>query len=396
MRRAIALIAIVLVSVNLRPGASAPGPVLAEIRDGLGMSAGVAGALTGLPGLCFGLIGLLAVSLARRTGATFGIAIGITAVAAGLLLRSLAQSPAVFLLFSALALGGMALGNVLVPAWIKAHPSGQVLLQTIYGTGLMVGGAAASLLTAPAQAALGGWRPALAMWGVTAISAIPVWLWLGVREHRLPADHRAPMTPPDRRLLGSPTTLALTVMFGIQSMEAYVQFGWLPQIYRDAGLSAGAAGSLTALLTGVGFIGGLLMPAVIEGGRWLRAWSVSFGLTLIAGYAGLILAPATVPWLWAILLGLSGFAFPTAIALITARTRAPAVTAQVSGVVQPLGYLLAAVGPFLVGVVHAATGGWTPILIALAVCGIPLSWTAVRVAGPGFVDDELAPQLARG
>ena len=44
------------------------------------------------------------------------------------------------------------------------------------------------------------------------------------------------MVAPNLGLLASPTTFALTLMFGIQSMHAYVQFGWLPQIYRDAGL----------------------------------------------------------------------------------------------------------------------------------------------------------------
>ncbi|MEI2778217.1 MAG: MFS transporter [Tetrasphaera sp.] len=389
MRRSFALIAIVLVAVNLRPGATSPGPVLAELQDGLGMSEGLAGALTGLPGLCFGVIGLLAVTLARLVGTTFGIGIGLVAVVAGLLLRSLARDPGVFLVLSALALGGMALGNVLVPAWIKSHPAQQVLLQTVFGAGLMVGGASAALLTAPVADSGGGWRPALGLWGLPAALAVPLWLWLGIREHRLPADHRSPLAQPNLGLVRSPTTVALTAMFGIQSMQAYVQFGWLPQIYRDAGLSAAAAGSLTALLTGIGFLGALSMPSIIERGRGLRAWMASFGVLLIAGYLGLFLAPATLPWLWAVLLGVSGFAFPTAMALLTARTRDPAVTAQVSGFVQPIGYLLAALGPFGVGLLHAATGGWTLVLIVLAAFGIPLSWFSVRLAGPTFVDDEL-------
>ena len=138
-RLIVPLVAVVLVSLNLRPGASVPGPLLSEIRSGLGMSAGLAGVLTGLPGLCFGLIGLLAVTLARRIGTTAGIALGLVAVAIGQILRAGTGNAWVFLALSVVALGGMALGNVLVPAWIKTHEQGQVLLQTIYGTGLMIG-----------------------------------------------------------------------------------------------------------------------------------------------------------------------------------------------------------------------------------------------------------------
>ena len=113
---ALLVAAVVLVSVNLRPGASSVGPVLQEVRDGLGMSAGVAGAVTGLPGLCFGLAGALAVGLARRIGMTAGIALGLVAAAAGLVLRVLTESVPLFLVLTAVALAGMAVGNVLVPA----------------------------------------------------------------------------------------------------------------------------------------------------------------------------------------------------------------------------------------------------------------------------------------
>jgi CP family cyanate transporter-like MFS transporter len=187
----------------------------------------------------------------------------------------------------------------------------------------------------------------------------------------------------------SPTAIALTVLFGVQSMHAYVQFGWLPQIYRDAGLSASSAGALQALLSGVGIAGALLMPTVIARNHGLRPLGMSFGILLTLGYAGLLVAPATVPWLWALLLGFSGLAFPTAIALITARTRHPSVTAQLSGFVQPVGYALAALGPFLVGLLHDATGDWDLVLVLLALTGVPLALAGLRVARQTFVDDEI-------
>ena len=105
--------AVALVSVNLRPGASSIGPVLEEVRIGLGMDAGLAGALTGLPGLVFGLAGALAVAFARKVGMTAGIAIGLVAVVAGLLLRVMTGSVPVFLLLTVVALAGI--------AWLASH-----------------------------------------------------------------------------------------------------------------------------------------------------------------------------------------------------------------------------------------------------------------------------------
>lgn len=388
----LAAAAIVLLSVNLRPGASSVGPVLEELRTGLGMGGTVAGLMTALPGLCFGAVGLVAVGLARRIGVTAGIFWSIAAIAVGLVTRVLTGSTAVFLVTTALALAGMAVCNVLVPAWIKRHSSdGGVLLMTIYGAGLTLGGALGSLLAAPiAGASDWGWRAALGVWGVVAVVALLPWLPVLVGERRARRG-RAPLPRvAEARIASSPTALALTVLFGIQSMNAYVQFGWLPQIYRDAGLSAVYAGALIALLTTLGVVGGLVMPTVIDRSTTLAPWMIAMGALNVAGYAGLLLAPATVPWLWAVLLGLAGFAFPTTIALITARTRDPRVTARLSGFVQPVGYMLAAIGPMLVGLIYGATGGWTIVLVLLMASGVALALTGLRVARPVFVDDELA------
>lgn len=383
------LAAVALVSVNLRPGASSVGPVLEELRTGLGMSAAVAGAVTGLPGLVFGLAGGVAVAFARRVGMTAGIAIGLAAAALGLLVRVTTDDVTVFLLLTVLGLAGMAVGNVLVPAWIKAHGHA-VALMTVYGTGLVVGATLSSLATAPITGAAGSWRAGLGTRGLLAALAVPLWGWLAVRERRSPAEHEVSGdAAPSGRIIHSPTAVALTVLFGVQSMHAYVQFGWLPQVYRDAGISPSHAGALQALLSGVGIAGALVLPTVIARGRGLRALAVSFGVLLALGYTGLVVAPATLPWLWALMLGYSGLAFPTAIALIAARTRHPTVTAQLSGFVQPVGYALAAIGPFLVGLVHEATGGWTLVLVLLALTSVPLTVAGVRVARPTYVDDEI-------
>lgn len=395
MGPALALVAIIFISVNLRPGASSVGPVLEEVRTGLGMSPAVAGVMTALPGLCFGLFGLIAVAVARRVGTSVGISLGLLTVVLGLVLRTVTGSVVLFLVLTMLALAGMALGNVLVPAWIKGRPD-VIRLMTFYSAGLTLGGATAAGLAAPVSRFVGeqsaglGWRVSLGLWGVAAVAALTPWLVIAWRERSTHADQRrAGTSSGGGRLTRSRTAMALTLLFGVQSMNAYVQFGWLPQIYRDAGLSATYAGLLVSMLTAIGILGGLLMPTVIARSRTLAPWMVAFGLLLVAGYTGLLIAPATTPWLWAGLLGLSGFAFPMAITLITARSRDPRVTARLSGFVQPVGYMLAAIGPFVVGLIYEATGGWTLVLLLLMASGIAMSGAGLRVSRESFVDDEL-------
>ncbi|WP_109474495.1 MFS transporter [Ornithinimicrobium cavernae] len=388
----LALVATILIAINLRPGASSVGPVLEEVMAGLGMSTGTAGFVTALPGLCFGAVGAVAVLLARRVGMTTGIFLGLLAVVVGLVARAAIDSTLLFLLLSALALGGAAIGNVLVPAWIKRHSTdGGVRLMTVYSVGLTLGGAAAAALVAPVSAASGlGWRAALGSWGIVALAAAVPWGLIALRERQTPGGRgsRTRAASPGR-IANSPTAIALAVLLGIQAMNAYIQFGWLPQIYRDAGLSAGYAGILMSLLTSLTLIGALMMPTVIARSPSLKPWMYGFGVLLVIGNGGLLLAPATAPWLWAMILGVSGFAFPTAITMITARSRDPQVTARLSGFVQPLGYVLAAIGPFVVGLLYQATGGWTIVLLLLMASGVVLTLAGLRVARPTWVDDEL-------
>ena len=382
------VVGVVLISINLRPGATSIGPLLEEIGTGLGFSSTTAGVLTALPGFTFAIAGAGAVGLARRIGLSRGITLGVAALVVTLLSRLPTDSALVFVLLSAIGLAGMGLGNVLVPAWIKRHSGdGGVRLMTVYSMGLTVGGASAPLVVAPlAEVAPGEWRGALGLWGLVALVALLPWLIISVRDR----VHRRTDSAVSGRLVHSPTALALTALFGMQSMNAYVQFGWLPQIYRDASLPSSSAGALTSIVAGLGVGGGLLMPTVIHRSRDLSAWMVGFGALAIGGYLGLLLAPTTLPWLWAVLLGLSGFAFPTAIALITARTRDSRITAQLSGFVQPVGYLLAGIGPFVVGAIHATTGGWALVLGLLAMSGVGITLFGLRVARPVFVDDEMA------
>ena len=85
------------------------------------------------------------------------------------------------------------------------------------------------------------------------------------------------------------------------------------------------------------------------------------------GYAGLVLAPVAGAWLWAVVIGTATATFPVALTLIGLRARTSAGTAALSGFTQSVGYLIAAVGPFGVGVLHDLTGGWTVPLVTLAV-----------------------------
>ena len=381
------LVGIVVLSFNLRPTAVSVGPVLAELRGSFDMSGPVAGLLTSLPVVAFAVFGALAPAAARHVGLHRVTLLAILAAVAGLLGRAITGSEALFLLLSLLALGGMAMANVLLPSLVKLHfPDRIGQVTAIYTTALSVGLTAALVLTVPLSDALGGWRWGLGTWALLAVLAAAPWVALVAHDRHL---EDTPRNITYRQVARTRLGQAMALFFGLQSLQAYAIFGWFAQLWRDSGYSATVAGLLAGLLAATAIPLSLLLPNVLARTADPRRVLVPVILAYPLGYVGLMVAPSSLALAWAIVVGAATATFPLILTLIGLRARTPEGTATLSAFTQSTGYLLAALGPFLVGVVHDATGGWTWPLVLLLVLVIPLLPLAAYVSRPVMLEDQL-------
>jgi MFS transporter, CP family, cyanate transporter len=385
--RGLVVVGIAVLGFNLRPAAVSVGPVLDEIRTGLSMSPVAVGVLTSLPVLAFALFGGAAPALARLVGVHRLTLLSLVSVVVGLGVRSVVGSVPLFLLFSLMGLAGMAAANVLLPSLVKLHFPGRVgLMTSIYTTALAIGLTSSSALTVPISDAGGSWRWGLGAWMLTAlVAAVP---WLGLVRHD--TTLRAARSSVGLRAIAR-TRLgwAMALTFALQSTQAYSIFGWFAQLFRDTGYTASEAGLLLAVVTGISIPLSFAVP--YAAGR--IANHTILLLCLLAcyasGYVGLLVAPATATWLWAALVGAGTSIFPLVLAQIGLRARTAEGTAALSGFTQSIGYLLAAPGPFLVGVLYHGTGGWHAPLVLLLGLTAALTVTALLVARSQYVEDQL-------
>ncbi|MCB0896801.1 MAG: MFS transporter [Nocardioides sp.] len=361
--------------------------MLAELRAGFDMSGPVAGLLTSLPVVAFAVFGALAPAAAGRVGLHRVTLLAILAAVAGLLGRAVTGSETLFLLLSLLALGGMAVANVLLPSLVKLHfPDRIGLVTAIYTTALSVGLTAALVLTVPISDALGGWRWGLGTWALLAVLAAVPWVALVAHDRHLDTT---PRTIGYRQVARTRLGQAMALFFGLQSLQAYAIFGWFAQLWRDSGYSATTAGLLAGLLAATAIPLSLVLPNVLA--RTADPRRVLFAVVLAypVGYVGLMVAPYSLALAWAIVVGAATATFPLILTLIGLRARTPEGTAALSAFTQSTGYLLAALGPFLVGVVHDATGGWTWPLVLLLALALPLLPLAAYVSRPLMLEDQL-------
>ncbi len=389
--RILVLVGIVVLAFNLRPAAVSVGPVLDEIRGGLDMSGTEAGVLTSLPVLAFAVFGALAPRIARLLGTHRLTLLALLCVVVGLLWRSHVEGVVPFLALSLTALAGMATANVLLPSLVKAHfPDRVGLLTSLYSTALACGLTLASVATVPISDAAGGWRDGLAAWSLTAAIAVVPWIALVRHDRPLPGPEGEGHSPIGLLAVArTPLGIQMGLFFGLQSLHAYAIFGWFAAIFRDAGFSPAEAGALLGVITGVSIPLSLVLPSVAA--RMTNQSPLVWALVACypVGYVGMIVAPAQGALLWAVLIGIGTCTFPLILTQIGLRARTAAGTAALSGFTQSTGYLLAALGPFGMGLLHDLTGGWTVPLAALIALCVPLLVTGLAVSRPGYIEDHL-------
>ncbi|MFB9310363.1 CP family cyanate transporter-like MFS transporter [Agromyces hippuratus] len=389
--RTLALIGIVLVAFNLRTAVASLSPILGQLEAEMPLAPAVVGFLGMLPPLCYALFGILTPMVAKRLGLELTLVIALVALSVGLAGRGLAGSALWLVAASAVTFAAIGVGNVLLPPLVKRYfPDRIGLVTTIYVTAMSVSTFTPPLVAVPVADAA-GWRVSLGEWAfVAAISLVP---WIAMLLH---PKRQAPEALPEeadpgllRYALRSPLAWSLTIVFAVSGFNAYAAFAWLPTILHDiAGVSPAEAGALLSLYAAMGLPAGLLVPLLAARYGKVGLLVAVAVATFVVGYLGLLLVPGWATWLWVALAGIGPLLFPLALVLINLRTRTHAGSVALSGFVQSGGYLIVAVGPLVVGLLHEATGGWTwPILFLLA-SAVPAAIAGVVVARPQYLEDE--------
>lgn len=367
-------LAVMLVAASMRSPVTSLGALLADVQEGLGLAPALAGALTSLPALVFGFVGAGVPFLLRRLPTGQAITASMVMIAVGTAARG-AGSTAWLLVGTLVAMAGIAIVNVLLPVVVRSgFPSREGLMTGLYVAALQVGAASGASLSVPIADAAGGWQAGLAWWAAPALIGSVAWL----SSSRMASSHgrrdAAGSTLTWSRLVRDRTAVSLTLLFGIQSAVAYVMMGWLPTVFREAGLSPAAAGAMLAIAIVVATPAGLVLPTWVARRPDQRAFVWIVAGPWAVGFVGLIVAPTTVPYVWAALIGIGLASFPVALLLMGLRSATAADTRQVSAFAQGIGYLVALPAPLLFGVLRDATGSWTLPLVVLLALLLPLMW----------------------
>jgi CP family cyanate transporter-like MFS transporter len=375
---ALLVAAIILLGLNLRPILAAIGPLLDSIQASTGISNADAGLLTTVPVFAMGVCALAGAQLQRRLGVARGIGLGIAIIAAACALRWPLHGSSGLIATAALGGLGIALVQALLPAFIKRHfPERAGQLMGFYTTGIMGGAAIAAASASPLAQSL-GWQALLALWALPAVAA--ALLWRRACAARVEVSGGAGASLP----VGSGRAWLLMVFFGIGTGAYTLVLAWLPPFYTELGWSAADSGLLLGALTLVEVLAGLVISSIVHRFPDRRILLLGVLLSVLAGLACLIVAPAQLALPAVILLGCGiGALFPLSLIVSMDHVRDPAGAGALLGFVQGGGYIIASSMPFIAGLIRQHSSSLAQAWMVMAGGVVLLLLIALRFAPGG-------------
>lgn len=360
------IIGIIFIAVNLRAPLTSVGSLVGLIRDDLHISNTLAGMITTLPLLAFALFSPIVPKLGRKYGEEVIILISIIFLTIGVMLRSLSGVATLYIGTAVLGLA-ISVSNVLLPSLIKREfPTRIGLMTGVYSISMNLLGAIASGISVPIAVGLGfGWQGALVIWGILSFVSILFWLPQIKRRNAKTATVHNQMADSNVNLWRSALAWQVTLFMGLQSMVFYVLIAWLPEILKEQGISSDQSGWLLSIMQLALLPFTFIVPIIAGRMSSQRSLVTIMAILLLTGTLGLLYGSPNLIVLWIIILGIGGgFAFGLAMMFFGLRTENARQAAELSGMAQSVGYLLAAIGPTLFGYLHDATNSWTiPLLL---------------------------------
>ncbi|MBW5033130.1 CynX/NimT family MFS transporter [Streptococcus pneumoniae] len=361
---------IILIGVSLRTPFTVLPIILGNISQGLEVEVSSLGILTSLPLLMFTLFSPFSTQLAQKIGLEHLFTYSLFFLTIGSLIR-LINLPLLYL--GTLMVGAsVAVINVLLPSLIQANQPKKIgFLTTLYVTSMGIATALASYLAVPITQA-SSWKGLILLLTLLCLATFLVWLPNHRYNHRL-----APQTKQKSQIkvMRNKQVWAIIIFSGFQSLIFYTAMTWLPTMSIHAGLSSHEAGLLTSILSLISIPFSMTIPSLTTS-LSTRNRQLMLTLVSLAGVVGIsmLFFPINnfIYWLAIhLLIGTATSAlFPYLMVNFSLKTSAPEKTAQLSGLSQTGGYILAAFGPTLFGYSFDLFHSWVPSVAALLLIDI--------------------------
>ncbi len=352
--RYIPLIALIIVSFNLRPALTSIAPLIEVMVADTGLARASVGLITTLPVLLMGIMASFSPRIAARWGLERSISAALALLTISLAMRIWADIPALLML-SAIGIGvGIAIAGTLMAAFIKQYFSNRLnTVLPFYTLSMTLGAALGLVLTLPLLSLFDDWRWAMAAWSFPALLAWIVWQPIVPPK----AKYKASIAP--KLPLRSVKAWLMTVLFALQSGIFYSLTTWLVSRYEESGSSLQQASGLASVFMFAGLGGAFLAPVLMHWVKRTHYLLIAVNSTVCMSLICVLLWPNQSPLLVCIILGVSLTSmFALAMILPIHEAETPFEAASLTSMMLTFGFCFGSLAPFLVGIARDYSGSY--------------------------------------
>lgn len=376
MKKYYLILAIVTVSLNLRPIITSVAPMLGIIQEELGMSGLMASLMTTLPVLCMGLFSPVATKLSDRIGLERAIFMAILIITIATAIRGIVSSEVILVVTALMSGIGISIAGPLISSFIKKYFPTKPALVSLYSASMTVGAAFASAFTLSIYTYTNhSMKTALSSWSIFGIIALVVWSLFIFKGRKQVSISNTKLPLRNKR------AILITLLFGLMSSMFYSVTAWISPIAVSMGYSQNESALLLTLFTLIQIPASLIVAAIVVKYNKRRTVLITLSFFEIIGLFLLLLQIYTVPAVLLIGIGAGGL-FPIVLMLPIVETNSPQEAGAWSAMNQGGGYIIASMGPLLVGTMQDYFGGFEAPLIAM------IAIASIMVVVQWFITDH--------
>lgn len=380
---------IILVSSNLRSPLTAVGPVLHQLEAALNLTHFQSSLLISIPLFMFATCSVLVSSFSNKLSINNLLLYALIFLNIGLFLRVLGPRWSLFI--GSIFIGlGICIGNVIVPGYIKNNFSSQIGIMTgVFAISMNIIAALASGYSVKIGEWTGlNWQGSLGIWIVFSLLAL-IFVCIDLFFNKINIKEKPIIEKDDFNIFKSSQAWYISIFMGLQSLVYYCMISWLPIILVDYGMMVKDTGWILFVIQMAMLPVTFISPIIANRMSNQKSIITFVCVLLLISISLLTWTKLSYIFFAAILLGLSnGMSFSLSILFFSLKTKKSINAIKISGMAQSIGYLIAAIGPPLFGILHFEGDSWNTSFYFIFIVILLMFYFGKKAAANSYIDSK--------
>ena len=386
------ILGVIFLSLILRTPITSVGAILGPLKSILDINNTVAGFITTIPLIAFAIFSPMVAKISNKAGLEKTLLLAAIIISTGLVLRFHINTYVFFITTFIIGVG-ITIGNVLLPGLVKKYYPEKIGLMTgFYAVVMNVGAAIAAGISYPIlSSSIGGEKLsiALAVNGWIIIAVINIIIYARMSKN----SNVSEVKDNHEKVHGYfKYTKMWTIMLsmGLQSALFYCSVSWFAEIMISKDFSPETAGLLLSISQFAQFPSTFIVPILADKVHNKLIIPVVITIGYLVSLVGMLYTSGNFVLMltFIIIFALAGGgSFSYVMYLFSVKSRNESEAADISGLAQSGGYLLAAIFPPLLGYIRDISD-WNKALYVLILTTAVLLITLVHCSSKGNIIEK--------